>query len=73
VPNTYYADSKALKMQSVSPLYNAQQGDLDVADARGGSWDPGFATTQRQILITIVKQLKEERIGEIEPHRSGDP
>jgi hypothetical protein len=53
VPNTYYADSKALKMQSVSPLYNAQQGDLDVADARGGAWDPGFATTQRQILITI--------------------
>jgi hypothetical protein len=25
-----------LKLQSVSPLYNAQQGDLDVADARGG-------------------------------------
>jgi hypothetical protein len=37
VPNTHYADSKALKLQSVSPLYNAQQGDLDVAGARGGS------------------------------------
>jgi hypothetical protein len=37
VPNTHYADSKALKLQSVSPLYNAQQGDLDVADARGGA------------------------------------
>jgi hypothetical protein len=36
VPNTHYADSKALKLQSVSPLYNAQQGDLDVADAREG-------------------------------------
>jgi hypothetical protein len=36
VPNMHYADSKALKLQSVSPLYNAQQGDLDVADARGG-------------------------------------
>jgi hypothetical protein len=24
VPNTHYADSKALKLQSVSPLYNAQ-------------------------------------------------
>jgi hypothetical protein len=28
---------KALKLQSVSPLYNAQQGDLNVADARGGA------------------------------------
>jgi hypothetical protein len=37
VPNTYYTDSKALKLQSVSPLYNAQQGDLDVADAQGGA------------------------------------
>jgi hypothetical protein len=37
VPNTYYADSKALKLQSVSPLYNAQQGDLDIDDARGGA------------------------------------
>jgi hypothetical protein len=37
VPNTHYADSKALKLQSVSPLYSAQQGDLDVADARGGA------------------------------------
>jgi hypothetical protein len=35
VPNTRYADSKALKLQSVSPLYNAQQGGLDVADAWG--------------------------------------
>jgi hypothetical protein len=34
VPNTHYADSKALKLQSVSPLYNAQQGGLDVADVR---------------------------------------
>jgi hypothetical protein len=65
VPNTHYADLKALKLQSVSPLYNAQQGDLDVADTQGGSWDPSFATTQRQILITRVKQLKEEQIGEI--------
>jgi hypothetical protein len=31
VPNTHYADSKALKLQSVSPLYNDQQGGLDVA------------------------------------------
>jgi hypothetical protein len=37
VPGTHYADSKALKLQSVSPLYNAQQGDLDVADAWGGA------------------------------------
>ena len=37
VPDTHYADSKALKLQSVSPLYNAQQGALDVADARGGA------------------------------------
>jgi hypothetical protein len=37
VPNTRYADSKALKLRSVSPLYNAQQRDLDVADARGGA------------------------------------
>jgi hypothetical protein len=36
VPNTHYADSKALKLQSVSPLYNAQQGVLDVADTWGG-------------------------------------
>jgi hypothetical protein len=37
VPSTHYADLKALKLQSVSPLYNAQQGGLDVADARGGA------------------------------------
>jgi hypothetical protein len=37
VPNTHYADSKVLKLQSVSPLYNAQQGGLDVADAWGGA------------------------------------
>jgi hypothetical protein len=61
VPNMHYADSKALKLQSVSPLYNAQQGGLDVADARGGVWDSCFATTQHhRILITRVKQLKEE-------------
>jgi hypothetical protein len=61
VPNTHYADSKTLKLQSVSPLYNAQQGDLDVADARGGVWDSDFTTTQHhRILITRVKQLKEE-------------
>jgi hypothetical protein len=60
VPGTHYADSKALKLQSVSPLYNAQQGGLDVADARGGVWDSGFATTQHQIFIMRVKQLKEE-------------
>jgi hypothetical protein len=61
VPNTYYADSKALKLQSVSPLYNAQQGGVDVADAQGGDWDLGFATTHHhRILITRVKQLKEE-------------
>jgi hypothetical protein len=35
VPRTHYADSKALKLQSVSPLYNSQQGGLEVADARG--------------------------------------
>jgi hypothetical protein len=35
VPGTHYSDSKALKLQSVSPIYNAQQGDLDVADAWG--------------------------------------
>jgi hypothetical protein len=73
VPGTHYADSKALKLQSVSPLYNAQQGDLDVADARGGVWDSGFATTQHRILITRVKQLKEEHVEEVGPHRSGDP
>jgi hypothetical protein len=28
---------ETLKLQSVSLLYNAQQGDLDVADARGGA------------------------------------
>ena len=61
---TYYADSKALKLQSVSPLYNAQQGDLDVTDAWGGVWDSGFATTQHRMLITRVKQLKEERTEE---------
>jgi hypothetical protein len=56
VPNTHYADSKSLKLQSVSPLYNAQQGSLDVADARGGAEDLDFATTQHhQILITRVK------------------
>jgi hypothetical protein len=37
VPGTHYSDSKALKLQSVSALYNAQHGDLDVADARGGA------------------------------------
>jgi hypothetical protein len=37
VSGTHYADSKALKLQSVSPLHNAQQGGLDVADARGGA------------------------------------
>jgi hypothetical protein len=37
VQGTHYSDSKALKLQSVSPLYNAQQGGLDVADARGGA------------------------------------
>jgi hypothetical protein len=37
VPNTHYADSKALKLQSVSPLYNSQQVGLDVANARGGA------------------------------------
>jgi hypothetical protein len=59
VQGTHYADSKALKLQSVSPLYNAQQGGLDVADARRGVWDSGFATTQHhRILITRVKQLK---------------
>jgi hypothetical protein len=36
-PNTDYADSKALKLQSVSPLYDAREGGLDVADARGGA------------------------------------
>jgi hypothetical protein len=30
--NTHYVNSKALKLESVSPLYNAKQGDLDVAD-----------------------------------------
>jgi hypothetical protein len=37
VQGTHYSDSKALKLQSVSPLYNAQQGGLDVADAWGGA------------------------------------
>jgi hypothetical protein len=37
VPNTHYADTKALKLQSVSLLYNAQQRNFDVADARGGA------------------------------------
>ena len=73
VAGTHYSNSKALKLQSVSPLYNAQQGDLDVADLWGGVWDSSFATTQQRILITRVKQLKEERTGEVEPHRSGDP
>jgi hypothetical protein len=36
VPGTHYADSEALKLQSVSPVYNAHHGDLDVADAWGG-------------------------------------
>jgi hypothetical protein len=71
VPGTHYADSKALKLQSVSPLYNAQQEGLDVADARG-VWDSGFATTQHRIFIMRVKHLKEEHIGEVGPHRSGD-
>jgi hypothetical protein len=61
MPGTHYPNSKALKLQSVSPLYNAQHGDLDVADARGGVWDSGFATTQHRIFITSVKQLKKER------------
>jgi hypothetical protein len=30
VSDTYYTDSKALKLQNVSPLYNAQQGAIDV-------------------------------------------
>jgi hypothetical protein len=37
VPGTHYSDLKALKLQSVSPLYNAQQGVLDVADVWGGA------------------------------------
>jgi hypothetical protein len=37
MPGTHYSNSKALKLQSVSVLYNAQYGDLDVADARGGA------------------------------------
>jgi hypothetical protein len=37
VSNTHYADSKALKLQSVLPLYNTQQGDLHVVGARGGA------------------------------------
>jgi hypothetical protein len=73
VPNTDYADSKALKLQSVSPIYDAQEGGLDVADARGGAQDPGFATTQSRMLITRVKQLKEEHRGEVGLHRSGNP
>jgi hypothetical protein len=36
VPGMHYTNSKALKLQRVSPLYNAQHGVLDVADARGG-------------------------------------
>jgi hypothetical protein len=72
VPNTHYIDSKAMKLQSVSRLYNAQQGVLDVANAWGGLYDLGFVTTQHRILITRVKQLKEH-IGEVGPHRSGDP
>jgi hypothetical protein len=36
VQGTHYADLKALKLQSVSPLYNAQQG-VYVADSRGGA------------------------------------
>jgi hypothetical protein len=68
----HYVDSKALKLQSVSLLYNAQQGGLDVAVAQGGVWDSGFATTHR-ILITRVKQLKEEHTEEVEPHMFGDP
>jgi hypothetical protein len=70
---THYSASKTLKLQSVSPLYNAQQGGLYVVDAWGGVWDSGFATTQHRIFITRVKQLKEEHIREVEPHRSGDP
>jgi hypothetical protein len=64
---------RTLKLQSVSPLYNAQQGVLDVADARGGAYDPGFATTQHRILITRVRQLKEEHTVEVGPHKSDDP
>jgi hypothetical protein len=37
VPNAHYVDSKDLKLQCVSPLDNAQQGDLDVADTWGGA------------------------------------
>jgi mannitol-specific phosphotransferase system IIBC component len=55
VPNKHYVDLKALMLQSVSPLYNAQQGGSDVADARGGVWDSGVATTQHRIFITRVK------------------
>jgi hypothetical protein len=60
VRGTHYMNSKTLKLQSVSPLYNTQRGSLDVADAQGGVWDSGFATTQHRIYITSVKQLKEE-------------
>ena len=73
VQGTIYADSKALKLQSVSPLYNAQQGDLDVADAWGGVWDSGFTTTQHRMLITRVKQSKEKHTEVNRSPRSGDP
>jgi hypothetical protein len=37
MPDIHYVDSKALKLQSVSPIYNAQQGGLEVADALEGA------------------------------------
>jgi hypothetical protein len=39
VPSTHYATSKALKLESVSPLYHAHHGDLDAADARVGAYN----------------------------------
>jgi hypothetical protein len=66
-------NSKALKLESVSPLYNAKQGDLDVADVWGGVWDSGFATTAQWKLITRVKKLKKEHIEVNMSPRSGDP
>jgi hypothetical protein len=74
VPNTHYADSKALKLQSVSPLYNAQQGVLDVADTRGGL-GPRFRNHTTLSNTHNESQAVKGRthIGEVEPHRSGDP
>jgi hypothetical protein len=37
MPDIHYVDSKALKLQSVSPIYNAQQGGLEVAGALEGA------------------------------------